>query len=194
MRRLRSAFTLMEVNLAILIMATGVLGMVSLYSLGFRESLQSRDDVAGTGYADAYLAPLVAGLSATNMVWSKWTSGDNTPPGDGKNMCDSVWPPDGWAAYAQEGQKNEGEKKTLMFQVNRSCNTTADGVFRDLMDKVQSPFQISQPSAKPPFYALVATRRGGTISLAFRASHRLEQLLSQPVFYTEVRFQGDRNQ
>ena len=38
MNRMRQAFTLMEVNLAIFIMAAGVLGMVSLYSLGFRES------------------------------------------------------------------------------------------------------------------------------------------------------------
>ena len=191
MRRLKSAFTLMEVNLAILIMATGVLGMVSLYSLGFRESLQSRDDVAGTGYADAYLAPLVAGLSATNMVWSDWKQIGDIPPDDGKRMCDGVWPRDGWAAYAQKG---DGDQKSLAFRVDRSCNTKADGVYGQLAGKVRAPFSIGQPSSKPPFYALVATRRGATVSLAFRASHRLEQLLSQPVFYTEVRFQGERNQ
>ena len=60
MKRLRTAFTLMEVNLAIFIMATGVLGMVSLYSLGFRESRQSVEDVASSGIADAFFAPLVA--------------------------------------------------------------------------------------------------------------------------------------
>ena len=41
----RRGFTLMEVNLAIFIMAVAVLGMVALYPLGFRESEQSRDDV-----------------------------------------------------------------------------------------------------------------------------------------------------
>ena len=187
MRRLRSGFTLMEVNLAILIMAAGVLGMVSLYSLGFRESLHSRDDVAGTGYADAYLAPLIAGLSATNMVWSNWrTIGDN-PDGDGKRMCDSVWPRDGWAAYAKKG---DGDRKSLAFRTDRGCNGTADGVFGLLNGKMTD--QVSVPKSKPPFYALVATRRGATVSLAFRASHRLEQLLSQPIFYAEVHFQGER--
>ena len=72
MKRMRQAFTLMEVNLAIFIMATGVLGMVSLYSLGFRESRQSEEDVASAGLADAFLSPLVTGLSATNMTWSGW--------------------------------------------------------------------------------------------------------------------------
>ena len=66
MKRMRRAFTLVEVNLAIFIMATGVLGMVSLYSLGFRENRQSEEDVASAGLADAVFAPLVAGLSATD--------------------------------------------------------------------------------------------------------------------------------
>lgn len=191
MRRLKPAFTLMEVNLAILIMATGVLGMVSLYSLGFRESLQSRDDVAGTGYADAYLAPLVAGLSATNMVWSDWIRIGDKPQNDGVRMCDGVWPQDGWAAYAEKG---DGDSKTRMFRMKRNCNTTASDVFGRLQSLFKSPFDARTPDKEPPYYALVATRRGATVSLAFRASHRLEQLLSQPVFYTEVRFQGERNQ
>ena len=45
-RILQRAFTLIEVNLAIFIMAGGVLAMISLYSFGFRESRQSREDVA----------------------------------------------------------------------------------------------------------------------------------------------------
>lgn len=188
MRRLRSGFTLMEVNLAILIMATGVLGMVSLYSLGFRESLQSRDDVAGTGYADAYLAPLVAGLSATNMLWSQWCQIGDPPDGDGAKVCDGVWPRKGWAAYAQKGN---GDRKSLAFQTDRGCNGTADGEVFNKLNNVMTD-KVSQPKSKPPFYALVATRRGATVSLAFRASHRLEQLMSQPIFYTEVRFQGER--
>ena len=40
MKRLldKFGFTLMEVNLAIFIMAVAILGMVALYPLGFRES------------------------------------------------------------------------------------------------------------------------------------------------------------
>ena len=39
---MKKAFTLMEINLAILIMATGILSMISLYSLGVTQSSQSR--------------------------------------------------------------------------------------------------------------------------------------------------------
>ena len=53
----KKAFTLIEVNLAIFIMAGGVLAMISLYSLGFRESRQSREDVASSAMADARMTP-----------------------------------------------------------------------------------------------------------------------------------------
>ena len=52
-RILQRAFTLIEVNLAIFIMAGGVLAMISLYSLGFRESRQSREDVAASAIAES---------------------------------------------------------------------------------------------------------------------------------------------
>lgn len=188
--RLKSAFTLVEVNLAIFIMATGVLAMVSLYSLGFRESQQSRDDVAAAGYADAFFAPLVAGLSATNTQWSTWKNIGSSPTGDGNLVCDRVSPSQGWGAYVA----NVGSTKSETFKVQSGCNGTADGVFNDLMSAAKSPYQGSKPSMPSGcYYALVATRRGSTISLAFRSSQRRDQLLSQPIYYTEVRFQGDPN-
>ena len=55
MKRLlsRSGFTLVEVNLAIFIMAVGVLSMCALYGLGYRENRQSEEDVYATASADA---------------------------------------------------------------------------------------------------------------------------------------------
>jgi len=189
MTRLREAFTLVEVNLAIFVMAAGVLGMVSLYSLGFRESNQSADDVAAAGYADAFFAPLVAGLSATNTTWSAWKNLGGNPPGDGDKVCDKVTPNDGWGAYVRSiGGDNSDE-----FRVESSCNATANSAFNDLMSAANAPYRGSLPSKRPNFYALVATRRGGTISLAFRSSRRRDQLMSQPIYYTEIHFQGDPN-
>ena len=72
MTRQSDGFTLVEVCLAIAVMAVGVLSMCGLYTLGYRENRQSVEDVASVAYADAYLSPLVQGLSATNMTWSKW--------------------------------------------------------------------------------------------------------------------------
>lgn len=59
---MRKAFTLMEVNLAILVMAGGILSVVGLYSLGFRENRQSAEDVAVAAYADAVISPLVRAI------------------------------------------------------------------------------------------------------------------------------------
>lgn len=188
--RLKSAFTLVEVNLAIFIMATGVLAMVSLYSLGFRESQQSRDDVAAAGYADAFFAPIVAGLSATNTHWSVWKNVGSSPTGDGNEVCDRVTPAKGWGAYVS----SVGSRESGRFRVLPGCNGIADGAFNDLMDVAESPYRGTKPSLPSDcYYALVATRRGSTISLAFRSSRRRDQLMSQPIYYTEVHFQGDPN-
>ena len=188
--RLKSAFTLVEVNLAIFIMATGVLAMVSLYSLGFRESQQSRDDVAAAGYADAFFAPLVAGLSATNTHWSTWKNVGSSPSGDGNDVCDRVTPAQGWGAYVQSA----GSMDSDSFRVLPGCNGIADGAFNDLMRAARSPYNGSKPNLPGDcYYALVATRRGSTIALAFRSSRRRDQLMSQPIYYTEVHFQGDPN-
>ena len=188
MKSLKRAFTLVEVNLAIFIMAGGVLAMVSLYSLGFRESQQSRDDVAAAGYADAFFAPLVAGLSSTTNSWNQWTAIDGSGSSESPKICESVLPADGWSAYVESA----GNEKSQNFKVKGGCNGLADRVFQALMNAVGSTYKGS-PAQKPPYYALVATRRGGTISLGFRSSRRLDQLMSQPIYYTEVRFQGDPN-
>ena len=42
----------MEVNLAIFIMAVGLLAMVALYPLAYRENRQSKDDGGGSGDGD----------------------------------------------------------------------------------------------------------------------------------------------
>ena len=186
MKIMRQAFTLMEVNLAIFIMATGILGMVSLYSLGFRENSQSEEDVAATGYADVFLAPLVAKLSDTNLTWSAWCGA----VGSGGTGDYSLSPERGWEAYVQQIGNSEN------YRVNAGCNGIADRVVGDIMgaNTSGSEFSYSKPSGDDYFYGLVATRRGSTISLAFRASRRPQALLSLPVFYTEVHFQGRTDQ
>ena len=196
MKRMRQAFTLMEVNLAIFIMATGVLGMVSLYSLGFRESRQSEEDVASAGLADAFFAPLVAGLSATNMTWSGWCQ---AVPQVTSDSCNGIAPQkggqnQGWAAYVTKiDADSNGSYES--FRVDSGWRSMADGVFNRIVGQVPSEYRGGLPSVGGDYcYALVATRRGSTISLAFRASRRREALMSQPSYYTEVHFQGRTDQ
>ena len=183
---MRKGFTLMEVNLAILVMAVGSLAMISLYSLGFRESRQSEEDVAGAGYADAVFAPLVNVLSATNMTWSAWRSIGQSGSDDA--LYDGLLPANGWGAYVQ----SIGTNKSGKYRVNSGCNGTANSVFSTIAGKAPSGVSpAGMPSLGSYYYALVATRKGATISLAFRSSRRLDTLMSQPIYYVEVHYQGD---
>ena len=185
---MRRAFTLIEVNLAIFIMAAGVLGIVSLYSLGLRENSQSVEDVASAGFADAFFAPLVAGLSSTNLTWNSWCGIGSGGSGD-KNF-NGIEPSKGWSDYVD----TVGDKMKKTFRVKSGCNGTADGVFGKIAGAFGSTgVSVSKPTIPGDYYyGLVATRRGSTISLAFRASRRLQTLMSQPIYYTEVHFQGVR--
>ena len=212
MRAMRRGFTLVEVNLAIFIMAAGVLAMVSLYSLGMRESRQSTEDVAAAGYADAVFAPLVSKLSSRNLTWKGWTSIGATPSGEGSQVCDGVTQNGkGWAAYVEKvGSNSSG---LFRITVGEGWNSLVQNAFDAIANAEEdtnggnastggmgansgggandSALSISKPDLPSDFfYGLVATRKGSVISLAFRSSRRRDALMSQPVYYTEVHFQG----
>ena len=116
---LKRAFTLIEVNLAIFIMAGGVLAMISLYSLGFRESRQSREDVASAALADLVLNPLVVALSSKDLKWSEWQQlpfkslNSGTASGDGSGARIQVLPDKGWLAYFD----TKGSKSNRVYYV-----------------------------------------------------------------------------
>lgn len=184
---MKRGFTLMEVNLAIMVMATSILGMCCLYVFGFRENRQSVEDVASVSFADACLAPLVQGLSATNMTWSQWCEIGEEAKGDVERVADAVWPENGWMGYIE--LKNAGSS----YRVANNASSTAAGVYSKVMGKVPAMYR---GSTTPPIdsdftWALVVTRSGAKIQLAFRAAQRRDFLISQPVTVAEVHFQGD---
>ena len=191
-RKYRRGFTLLEVNLAVFIMATGILSICALYSLGFRENRQSVEDVAGAAYSEAYLSPLIQGLSATNMPWSAWTGIGDAPSTSATlrhNVADGVWPGAGWSAYVQSPISAGTD---IRYRVVGSPRSLADSAWSGVNGKVPSPYKGSKPSVPSDFeYALVVTRRGTIIQLAFRLSRRRETLMTMPAFVTEVRFNGD---
>ena len=184
---MKKGFTLIEVNLAMLIMAMGVLVMCGLYSLGFRENRQSVEDVAAAAYADTYLGPLMQGLSATNLEWTSWIRIGNQPANaNTRRIADGILPANGWMAYVQQ----EGNKGG--YRINGNPRATADGVWQEIQRQIPSPYKGSLPSIPKDYtYALVATRSGATIQLAFRCARRKESLMTQPLFVSEIHFQGD---
>lgn len=188
---MRKAFTLMEINLAIFIMAVGVLSMCSLYTLGYRENRQSLEDVAAASFADAYLAPLIAGLSSMDMSWDDWIQIGSTPSSSEaqeQGVADAVWPRGGWADYVQ----NVNRGNTSTYKVINSPRGRADEVFGQVAGKVPGDYCGGRPSIDKGYhYALVVTRRGPVVQLAFRVARRREMLMAQPVFVSEVHFHGN---
>ena len=182
-------FTLVEVCLAITVMAVGVLSMCGLYSLGYRENRQSVEDVAAVSFADAYLAPLTQGLSATNMTWESWCKIGSgvTHDMEAKGVADAVVPFQGgnagWRCYV-EVQNGD-------YRVSSGWKGLASDAFKAVNDNVPAEYQGQEPAIGDGYaYGLVVTRRGAVIQLAFRASRRKETLMTQPVIVSEVHFQG----
>lgn len=69
-----AGFSLIEVNMAIFVMAIGILSMVVLYPLGMRESRQGQDDLQQSMMADHILNKYVAALSRPEITWASWRS------------------------------------------------------------------------------------------------------------------------
>ena len=174
---MKKAFTLMEVNLAIMVMATGILAVVSLFSFGFRENRQSRDDVAASVYADAVISPLVMAISATNLKWSVFKSMPSYPSNNG------------WSDYFDSNglvsQNPDGQAKSVFSQVMSKMQSAAKG-------SLNAPTAFPTAAAGGLKAGLVITHDEGSavVGICFRACKHPSELLSMPVFYTEVRFQG----
>ena len=190
------AFTLIEVNLAMLVMAGGVLSMVSLYALGFRENRQSREDIAGAVIAESVLNALETALSSRQLKWSQWKNFGDTLTVNNDTV--RVWPRNGWKSYIDSG--NNGR-----YRVKKTLNNDASGVYGNLTSgyvpdagngttaTIPSWGQIVKESDVS--VALVASRESDmspVITLAVRVvrSGQERTLFSQPVYFTEVHFQG----
>lgn len=169
----------MEVNLAILVMAGGILSVVSLYSLGFRESRQSSEDVASAAYAEAVLSPLVMAISATNLRWSVFNDEVKLPSDKG------------WGHFIDESTGHV------------SGTPDVQGVFNQVRSKMQGAAIGTLDAPNFPngvegglTGALVVMHEEGSAvyKLGFRAAAQKNMLMSAPLYYTEVRFQGVNNE
>lgn len=169
---LRKAFTLMEVNLAIMVMAGGLLSAVSLFSVGYRENTQSNEDVASAAYAEEVLGRLTLALGDTNVTWSAFNGIRDQP----SSKC--------WADYFD----NDG------FVISNP-EGKAQGVFSSVMGAASASGIPSGWPVKPNCLkgvGLVVTHDENSpiIKIAFRASGKERMLMSSPLYFTEVVFHG----
>ena len=189
-RHSSSGFTLMEVNLAIFIMAVGLLAMVALYPLAYRESRQSKDDVKAAAAADCVLNALTGALSSRNIKWHEWVDG-----------IQGAVNGQGWLAYCDSGNDAYAPKK------RGEINSIAKNVFGKLAsintDGNRPPWPLDSELAsaivvqwgKIPVYNGSGMRLEtdySRVQISMRTTRRAGDLLAQPIFYTEVHFQGDQ--
>ena len=180
---MKKAFTLIEVNLAIMVMAVGVLGIISLYAFGFREERQSREDVASAAYADAVMGPLVTALTATNVKWSAFRKIPDSPGSQG------------WGHYLQNratGKVVADPEGVAQSAYSRTMSALSLG------GGFPTGFQVSKQKAGNLKAALVVMHPRdennnpieSLIAISFRAATKENLLFSAPLYYTEARFQG----
>ena len=197
-KRIRKfGFTLMEVNLAIFIMAGGVMAMISLYPLGYRESEQSREDVKSAMMADAVLNQLEAALSSRAITWDRWKSAVDSA----RAKTDK-----GWLTYCDRKDNAYVPRKKSQL------NDTAKSVFSALAGAASANRPswprgaedlacalVAQWGRTPVFDAMDGSgpvvnqeRDHSRVALSFRCARNAGALFSAPVYYTEIHFQGDQ--
>ena len=163
-RTARKAFTLIEVNVAILILSAGVLALITLFAFGFRENRQSREDVGSAALADAVLSRIVMAASATNLKWSAFRKLGDYPSAKG------------WSVYY-------GSNGRALSSCHEKARSAFDGIMGELASAAEAGLKAGLVVIHEPDSA--------RLKISFRAGRHAHELLSQPLYYTEVRFQGD---
>jgi len=90
LKKVKAGFSLMEVNMAIFVMAVGILSAVALFPLGLRESTQGQADITQAMFSDYLLNQAVAAASLTNFPWSQWKSLPNVAERENSGILPSV--------------------------------------------------------------------------------------------------------
>ncbi len=175
---MRKAFTLIEVNLAIMVMAGGILAILGLYSLGYRENRQSREDVAASAYADAVMSPLVMACSATNVKWTVFKELPSYPSEEG------------WTEYFNQTTGNvESNPESRAKSVFASVLSKLQGGAKGSLD-VSTQWPSTASGGLKAGLVVLHEKESAIVRIGFRATRHASELLSMPLFYTEVRFQG----
>ena len=173
------AFTLIEVNLAMLIMAGGILSVVGLYALGFRENRQGREDVAAATYADAVLSPLILAIGSTNVTWQSFRQECYYPSANG------------WKDYFD----GNGVVSTDPDTKGKGAYSRVRSWLGDIGNDLDLTFPSWARPTRPKMSCAVVVmhaRDSAVATIGFRAvdSSNYKTLLGMPLFFTQVRFQG----
>lgn len=173
----RSGFSLIEVNMAVFVVAVGIIVMAALYPLGLRESIQSTADLKQSMFADVVLGAAVASASSTNMTWAVFSS---VPLAQGNNMLDqTLTPPD--------QIRSAVDRAVSAFNSGSSVTMTKDKNYRLFCFRIP---RSGGDTMTPIMGFLVFSLDMDTGSMGSQDLARL--LGNQNVYYAEALFQGVR--
>ena len=178
---MKRAFTLVEVTLAMGIMAVGIMSVVGLYAFGFRESGQSREDVGATAVADAVLGQLSMAISATNLNWRLFKDLPSYPSDEG-------W---GYFINRNTGLVSSDPTSQAKSDFSSFMGRLSGAVVGGSLDcDTAFPSAVLSSTGLKCGLVILHERDSAIVRIGFRAMKQQQSLLSAPMFYTEVKFQG----
>lgn len=158
----QTGFSLIEVNMAVFVMAVGILSMIVLYPLGLRESTQSAADLHQAMRADYILNQAVAAASLPDFPWSQWKNVPDRANWDAEGTSQFKGVPE----FITSRMTLPGDKR---FWIGCCRVTGASDLVMGIMVQSSELKEITD-------------------------SQHLEELIqNNPIYYAEVRFQGDPN-
>jgi type II secretory pathway pseudopilin PulG len=197
MKRKRSGFSLIEVQMAIFVVAVGVLSMVALYPLGLRESVLSQEELKQSMFADYILNVAVAAACNTNLTWSgpngwgQWAA-QNT-------IADQTWllqtsPNADARVTGLEANRLPAFMKNALVMAEQEYNRTQPaGLQRNYLGGSSEPTYAVYCIPVPGFSRQVMGIMVRSLDMDTRGMDPKEiirRLEAQPVYYAEARFQG----
>lgn len=199
----KSGFSLMEVNLAVFIMAAGVLAMVSLYPLAYRENSQSVEDVKAAAAADAVFNQVAGVLSARNLTWNEWEQcvGAAVNATDARITTSSGGRNGAWARYCNRENGWSPKKKSEINSLARSVFGALTGKSGQAGGSAQWPVDSDLTCALVAQWGMFNRGTGqypledrSRVTLSMRVARNAGSIFAQPIFLTEIHFQGDQKE
>lgn len=196
-------FTLMEVNLAVFIMAAGVLAMVSLYPLGYRENQQSVDDVKAAAFADSVFNQIAAALNARSLTWDEWKDCVKKAVDATGASLYSEGGERGWARFCDTSRGYAPKDRGTINNISRSvfsaltAHATKAGFSPDdraLNEKNLTVALVAQWGMMRMGNASSPQEDHSRVTLSMRVARNSGALFAQPIFLTEIHFQGDQEE
>jgi len=177
----RSGFSLIEVNMAVFVLAIGVLSMAVLYPLGLRESIQSQADLKQSMFADYILNVAVSAASRTNVSWksewSKWAGTYNMAGSDAgtpMNIGDSI--PQTFVLEAVN-------KAVAAYNANQLAG------FKHTINQTFAMYCVMVQGSSDRIMGIMVRSLDMDTS-KMTTSEKIKRLEAQPSYYGEARFQG----